>query len=228
MRTQDVLLVGTHPGPSAPSAPVPSAPVQAAVAAAITPPALPEPVIAAVAPVAVPQPDVAPEEVPQPFPETVIDETLGLDALLDAPPPAPSPAASPVAVEPAVQPMPWSSRSWRRHRRSRMPVAQRTEIEAFAPEPPALPVIVEGDVKSIGDLQAPTALYNVYLGDVDGWSSRLAACLQDWAQAPAQPVLEEAVALAHSLAGSSATVGFTALSHLARTLEHALRTSSSC
>ncbi len=36
------------------------------------------------------------------------------------------------------------------------------------------------------------------------------------------PVDDHAVALAHSLAGNSATVGFTDLSHLARLLEHAL------
>jgi chemosensory pili system protein ChpA (sensor histidine kinase/response regulator) len=38
----------------------------------------------------------------------------------------------------------------------------------------------------------------------------------------APPVGEVPIALAHSLAGSSATVGFTDLSHLARSLEHAL------
>ena len=37
-----------------------------------------------------------------------------------------------------------------------------------------------------------------------------------------RPVGETPIALAHSLAGSSATVGFTDLSHLARSLEHAL------
>ena len=37
-----------------------------------------------------------------------------------------------------------------------------------------------------------------------------------------RPVGETPIALAHSLAGSSATVGFTDLSHLARALEHAL------
>jgi chemosensory pili system protein ChpA (sensor histidine kinase/response regulator) len=37
-----------------------------------------------------------------------------------------------------------------------------------------------------------------------------------------RPLGETPIALAHSLAGSSATVGFTDLSHLARSLEHAL------
>ena len=37
-----------------------------------------------------------------------------------------------------------------------------------------------------------------------------------------RPVGEAPIALAHSLAGSSATVGFADLSHLARSLEHAL------
>ena len=47
--------------------------------------------------------------------------------------------------------------------------------------------------------------------------------LQEWSLELHRPVPEAAVALAHSLAGSSATVGFAALSDLARQLEHALQ-----
>ena len=64
------------------------------------------------------------------------------------------------------------------------------------------------------------ALYNVYLGEADEWSRRLEACLRGWAHELHQPVPDQAVALAHSLAGSSAAVGFAALSDLARALEH--------
>ena len=67
------------------------------------------------------------------------------------------------------------------------------------------------------------ALYNVYLGEADEWSRRLEACLRGWAHELHQPVPDQAVALAHSLAGSSATVGFTALSEMARLLEHTLQ-----
>ena len=44
----------------------------------------------------------------------------------------------------------------------------------------------------------------------------------EWAMELDRPVGEAPIALAHSLAGSSATVGFADLSHLARSLEHAL------
>jgi chemosensory pili system protein ChpA (sensor histidine kinase/response regulator) len=47
--------------------------------------------------------------------------------------------------------------------------------------------------------------------------------LAEWALELYKPVPESAVAMAHSLAGSSATVGFQALSEMARTLEHALQ-----
>ncbi|MFX8824875.1 Hpt domain-containing protein, partial [Acinetobacter baumannii] len=55
------------------------------------------------------------------------------------------------------------------------------------------------------------------------WSRRFVTCLQEWALELHEPLPDTAVALAHSLAGSSATVGFTALSEMARVLEHALQ-----
>jgi len=78
-------------------------------------------------------------------------------------------------------------------------------------------------VKVIEHLRIGIPLYNVYLNEADEWSRRLATLLQEWSLELHQPLPDMAVALAHSLAGSSATVGFTALSNLARTLEHALQ-----
>jgi chemosensory pili system protein ChpA (sensor histidine kinase/response regulator) len=78
-------------------------------------------------------------------------------------------------------------------------------------------------VKVIDTLRIGIPLYNVYLNEADEWSRRLVTCLQEWALELHEPVPDTAVALAHSLAGSSATVGFTALSELARVLEHALQ-----
>jgi chemosensory pili system protein ChpA (sensor histidine kinase/response regulator) len=63
---------------------------------------------------------------------------------------------------------------------------------------------------------------NVYLNEADEWSERLGEVLQQWSQEPAAAIPDDAIALAHSLAGSSGTVGFKALSELARLLEHAL------
>ncbi len=77
-------------------------------------------------------------------------------------------------------------------------------------------------VKVIGDLRIGIALYNVYLNEADEWSRRLLAELTEWAMVRSLPVSDAAVSFAHSLAGSSATVGFTSLSEISRALEDAL------
>ena len=92
------------------------------------------------------------------------------------------------------------------------PIAPQEEIEAH-----------DDAVKVIETLRIGLPLYNVYLNEADEWSRRLVTCMQEWALELHEPVPDVAVAFAHSLAGSSATVGFTALSELARVLEHALQ-----
>ncbi|WP_180125545.1 Hpt domain-containing protein [Rhodoferax sp. BLA1] len=86
-----------------------------------------------------------------------------------------------------------------------------------APSEPA-----EEQVKVIGALRIGIPLYNVYLNEADEWSRRLLTELTEWSMELAQPVPDSAIGLAHSLAGSSATVGFLDLSELARALEHTL------
>ncbi len=81
-------------------------------------------------------------------------------------------------------------------------------------------------VKVIGPLRIGIPLFNIYLNEADELSRRLCIELAEWAMELDRPVGDSAVALAHSLAGSSATVGFADLSNLARMLEHAL--SRSC
>ncbi len=78
-------------------------------------------------------------------------------------------------------------------------------------------------VKVIDTLRIGIPLYNVYLNEADEWSRRLVTCLQEWSLELHEPLPDMAVALSHSLAGSSATVGFNALSEMARVLEHALQ-----
>ena len=78
------------------------------------------------------------------------------------------------------------------------------------------------EFRLIGPLRIHIALFNIYLNEADEWSRQLGTELAEWAHDLERPVGETAVALAHSLAGSSATVGFAELSQLARTLEHAL------
>ena len=102
------------------------------------------------------------------------------------------------------------------------------EKTAEVEEPTSAPVPVaesepESDaVKVIGTLRIGIPLYNVYLNEADEWSRRLLTELNEWALELHQPLPDSTVALAHSLAGSSATVGFQALSQMARALEDAL------
>ena len=86
-----------------------------------------------------------------------------------------------------------------------------------------MPAADDESIRVIGELRLSIPLYNVYLNEADEWSRRLQTSLGEWALELHEPVPDTAVALAHSLAGSSATVGFKALSSLARTLEHALQ-----
>ena len=108
--------------------------------------------------------------------------------------------------------------------------------EAFAPErgdagtvdleigaaAPAGEPASEENVKIVGPLRIGIPLFNIYLNEADELSRRLTTELAEWAMELHRPVGEVPIALAHSLAGSSATVGFTDLSQLARSVEHAL------
>ena len=92
---------------------------------------------------------------------------------------------------------------------------------------PTLSIAADDDeTKVIGSLRIGIPLFNIYLNEADELSRRLGTELAEWAMELALPVGDSAVALAHSLAGSSATVGFADLSNLARTLEHALARSA--
>ncbi|MDP3412312.1 MAG: Hpt domain-containing protein, partial [Polaromonas sp.] len=80
-------------------------------------------------------------------------------------------------------------------------------------------------VKVIGSLRIGIPLYNVYLNEADEWSRRLVTEVTEWTMEHGQPIGDSTLALTHSLAGSSSTVGFDALSEMARALEHALQQS---
>jgi chemosensory pili system protein ChpA (sensor histidine kinase/response regulator) len=79
----------------------------------------------------------------------------------------------------------------------------------------------EDNVKVVGQLRIGIPLFNIYLNEADELSRRLSTEVAEWAMELHRPIGETPIALAHSLAGSSATVGFSDLSHLARLLEHA-------
>ena len=97
--------------------------------------------------------------------------------------------------------------------------------EKFALELPAAGDDEEEQVRVIDGLRIGIPLYNVYLNEADEWSRRLVTEVAEWSMEVDQPVSDSTIALAHSLAGSSATVGFRALSEIARALEAALQQS---
>ena len=102
---------------------------------------------------------------------------------------------------------------------------------AAVPEPTAElpPAVVPEDehVKVVGPLRIGIPLFNIYLNEADELSRRLTTEVAEWAMELHRPIGETPIALAHSLAGSSATVGFNDLSQLARLLEHAQMRSQS-
>jgi chemosensory pili system protein ChpA (sensor histidine kinase/response regulator) len=102
-----------------------------------------------------------------------------------------------------------------------MPAVEEAPVQA-APAPAPIEDTSYETHKIIGDLRVPIPLFNIYLSEADEQSRRLATELAEWSMETTQPVSDNAVALAHSLAGNSATVGYSELSHLARGLEHAL------
>ncbi|CAN7179803.1 Hpt domain-containing protein [Rhizobacter sp. LjRoot28] len=93
--------------------------------------------------------------------------------------------------------------------------AQEAPVEAAAPAD-------DDQVRIVGPLRISIPLFNIYLNEADELSRKLTTEVAEWAMELHRPVGEVPIALAHSLAGSSATVGFADLSQLARTLEHAL------
>ncbi|KQV94447.1 Hpt domain-containing protein [Rhizobacter sp. Root1221] len=94
------------------------------------------------------------------------------------------------------------------------------EVAEIAEEP--APFNDDDQVRIVGPLRISIPLFNIYLNEADELSRKLTTEVAEWAMELHRPVGEVPIAQAHSLAGSSATVGFADLSQLARTLEHAL------
>ena len=98
-----------------------------------------------------------------------------------------------------------------------------TEEPPPAEDTSPAPLPSEDDsVKQIGPLRIGIPLFNIYLNEADELSRHLVTVLSEWAMERHLPLPDAAIELAHSLAGSSATVGFSGLCELARALEHAL------
>lgn len=78
-------------------------------------------------------------------------------------------------------------------------------------------------VKHIGDLEISVPLHNIYLAETDELVRMLSHDLAEWRHEPDRDVNILAVHAAHSLAGSSATVGFKTLQEVAHALEMVLQ-----
>ncbi len=154
----------------------------------------------------------ATEPMPLPMPATaphaepaldVIDLDLGFDELIEA---APMPEEAPESVHAALEELPVQAAA-----------------QQLSQEPPQQPAEEPEDelVKQVGHLRIGIPLFNIYLNEADELSRRLTTEIAEWAMELHRPIGEAPIALAHSLAGSSATVGFGDLSQLARALEHA-------
>lgn len=102
-----------------------------------------------------------------------------------------------------------------------LPPIEEPQLEPAA-ESEAEPSAGNDQVKVIGHLRIGIPLFNVYLNEADEQSRTLSTELAEWAMQCEHPVTDHMIALAHSLAGNSSTVGFQNLSQLARTLEHLL------
>ncbi|GJJ01196.1 hypothetical protein RugamoR64_17340 [Duganella rhizosphaerae] len=86
---------------------------------------------------------------------------------------------------------------------------------------PAVPR--DDNVKHIGELEIPLPLYNIYLHETDELVRLLTQDFGEWRHEPRRPVNAEALQAAHTLAGTSGTVGFKALRELALALESTLQ-----
>ncbi len=81
----------------------------------------------------------------------------------------------------------------------------------------------EDNVKKIGNIEIGVPLYNIYLAETDEIVRFLSQDFSEWRHEPHRPVTRHAVHASHSLAGSSATVGFKALQEVAHALEMVLQ-----
>ncbi|NML61051.1 response regulator [Massilia sp. RP-1-19] len=81
----------------------------------------------------------------------------------------------------------------------------------------------EENTRRIGDLAIALPLYNIYLAETDELMRVLTRDFSQWRHEPDRAVTAEALKASHTLAGTSATVGFAALCELAHALEMVLQ-----
>jgi chemosensory pili system protein ChpA (sensor histidine kinase/response regulator) len=99
--------------------------------------------------------------------------------------------------------------------------APAAEVIDFPSKAPAAKT--DDNIKYIGDLEISLPLYNIYLAETDELVRRLAHDIAEWRHEAHRGVNTQSVHAAHSLAGSSATVGFKPLQQIAYALEAVLQ-----
>jgi chemosensory pili system protein ChpA (sensor histidine kinase/response regulator) len=82
----------------------------------------------------------------------------------------------------------------------------------------------DDNIRRFGDLEIPLPLYNIYLAETDELMRVLTQDFGEWRHEPLRAVTAAALQASHTLAGTSATVGFKALREVAYALEMALLT----
>ena len=103
-----------------------------------------------------------------------------------------------------------------------LPIADNViEFPTIAQPVPA--PVVDDNTKRIGELEIPLPLFNIYLAETDEIMRVLAQDFGEWRHEPARAVTAAALKAAHTLAGTSATVGFKSLREIAYALEMALK-----
>jgi chemosensory pili system protein ChpA (sensor histidine kinase/response regulator) len=103
-----------------------------------------------------------------------------------------------------------------------IPVLDEVASPPIAPEPvaPAL----DDNHKRFGDLAIPLPLYHIYLAETDELMRVLQRDFSEWRHEPERAASVDARTAAHTLVGTSATVGFHALCDIAHALENVLDT----
>jgi len=102
------------------------------------------------------------------------------------------------------------------------PAVEKTSVIDF-PQPLAAQPMRNDNVRQIGNLEISVPLHNIYMAETDGLVRLLALDFAEWRHEFERPVNLLAAHAAHSLAGTSATVGFTPLREVAQALEAVLQ-----
>lgn len=102
-----------------------------------------------------------------------------------------------------------------------IPVPTLEEVIQPAPEeaPASAAPAPQPDTRRVGGLDIPLALYTIYLDETEALVQTLAADFEDWRRDGQRRASPEALKAAHTLAGTSSTVGYLALRDVAHALE---------